>query len=77
MECVLAYLNSLPVDKQARFARRCGTTVGYLRKAVSQNQRLGANIIISMERESAGKITCEQVLPDVDWAYLRGTRRTG
>lgn len=26
-----------------------------------------------IERATAGKIRCEELRPDVDWAYLRGT----
>jgi DNA-binding transcriptional regulator YdaS (Cro superfamily) len=75
MECIRTYLNKLPLDQQERFASRCGTTVGYLRKAVSAEQRIGEDIAINMERESGGEIRCEAVRPDVDWAYIRGTRR--
>ncbi|MDP1586305.1 MAG: YdaS family helix-turn-helix protein [Prosthecobacter sp.] len=27
----------------------------------------------SVERETGGLVTCEELRPDVDWAYLRGT----
>jgi DNA-binding transcriptional regulator YdaS (Cro superfamily) len=75
MDCILTYLKKLPPDQQERFAARCGTTVGYLRKAVSAEQKIGETIAINMERESDGEIRCESVRPDVDWAYIRGTRR--
>jgi DNA-binding transcriptional regulator YdaS (Cro superfamily) len=26
-----------------------------------------------IEKLTAGKVTCEELRPDVDWAYLRGT----
>lgn len=73
MRLLLEYLNSLPVAEQSAFAQRCGTTVGYLRKAVSVGQRLNAELCINIERESGGRVTCEAVLPDADWQYLRGT----
>ena len=71
MKILLEHLNSLPVDEQVAFARRCGTTVGYLRKAVSVKQRMGSDLCILLERESCGNIRCEDIRPDVDWAYLR------
>lgn len=75
MDKLLTHLNSMdPVDQQA-FAKRCGTSVGYIRKAVSIGQKLGESLVISIERESAGAVTCEELRPDVDWAYLRGTKR--
>lgn len=77
MDTLRTYLNSLPVPEQHDFARRCQTTLGYLRKALYKGQRLGEKTAILVERESAGRITCEQLRPDVDWAYLRGTKCPG
>jgi DNA-binding transcriptional regulator YdaS (Cro superfamily) len=73
MDKLLAYLNSLPLVEQTNFASRCGTSVGYLRKAVSAGQKLGESLCIALERESSRAITCEAIRPDVDWAYLRGS----
>lgn len=60
------YLNGLPPDEQASFAARCGTTVGYLRKAISTGQRLGADLCVSIERESNKAVTRQELRPD-DW----------
>lgn len=76
MEELRAYLKSLSPTEQARFAERCGTTLGYLRKALSKKPRLGELIVIALERESGGKVTCEGLRPDVDWAYLRSSRHS-
>lgn len=75
MCALLDYLNSLPVPDQRAFAERAETTVGYLRKACSMRQRLGADLVIALERESGGAVRCEQLRPDVDWAYLRQSCR--
>jgi DNA-binding transcriptional regulator YdaS (Cro superfamily) len=66
----LAYLNRLNFEERQDFATRCGTSVGYLRKAASVGQ-LGEGLCIRIDRESAGVVTCEDLRPDVDWAYLR------
>lgn len=29
----------------------------------------------SIERATGGQVTCEELRPDVDWPYLRGTRK--
>lgn len=71
MRALLNYLNDLPPPEQAAYAVRCGTTVGYLRKAISKGQKLGESLVINLERESGAKVRCEEVRPDVDWAYLR------
>ena len=73
MKEVLAYLATLTPPEREAFAARCGTTVGYLRKAASVNQRIGEHIAIALERESKQVVTVEQLRPDVDWAYIRNT----
>lgn len=73
MESLRAYLNNLSPSEQAAFAFRCGTTLGYLRKALSVRQQLGAALCIEIERESGGSVRVEALRPDVDWAYLRST----
>lgn len=75
MKKLLHYLNTLPLSEREPFAARCKTTEGYLRKACSKGQKIGERICINIERESAGKVTCEDIRPDVDWAYIRGTAK--
>lgn len=71
MEKLLHYLNSLTTDQQDDFASRCGTSVGYIRKAISTGQQFGEKLCINFDRESGGVVRVEDVRPDVDWAYLR------
>jgi len=73
MDTLREYLNSLSPEEQDGFAVRCNTTIGYLRKAISIGQRLGEKLCIDIERESSGAVRCEDLRPDVDWQYLRGT----
>lgn len=63
------YLNSLEPEAQADFAARCGTTVGYLRKAISKEQLLGPALCVSIERESKGKVTRPE-LRNTDWKAI-------
>lgn len=77
MKQLLEYLNGLPVADQASFACRCGTTVGYLRKAVSVKQRLKAEVCINIERESCGVVRCEMLRPDVSWYVVRSGGAAG
>lgn len=74
MDTLLDYLNGLSSEQQKAFANRCGTSVGYLRKAISINQRLGESLCINIERESGGAVRCDVLRPDVDWAFLRSSR---
>jgi len=75
MESLLAYINGLGKEARHTFAERCGTSVGYLRKAVSAKQRINVETVIAIERESGRRVLCEQLRPDVDWAYLRTSKK--
>jgi DNA-binding transcriptional regulator YdaS (Cro superfamily) len=73
MKKLQAFLKGLSPPEQAAFAKRSGTTIGYLRKVISTGQKLGEALCINLERESARRVLCEDIRPDVDWAYLRNT----
>jgi DNA-binding transcriptional regulator YdaS (Cro superfamily) len=73
MNTLRTYLNSLATQEQEAYCVRCGTSIGYLRKAISIGQRLGADLCIALERESNSQVRCEDLRPDVDWAYLRAS----
>lgn len=75
MNTLLAYLNGLSKTARQAFCVRCGTTEGYLRKAVSKGARLGESLCISLDRESQGQVRCDVLRPDVDWAYLSSAAR--
>lgn len=63
---------SIPVDKRMQFADACETTVGQLRN-IAYGRQCGEKLAIAIERESLGAVRCEDLRPDVDWAYLRGS----
>lgn len=73
MDALKTYLKSLSEEERTTFASRCSTSLGYLRKAISINQRLGESLAINIERESGGLVKCETLRPDVDWGYLRNS----
>lgn len=71
MEKLRIYINGLPKHEQINFAERCDTSIGYLRKALSTGQKIRERLCINIDRESKGAVRCEDLRPDVDWAYLR------
>lgn len=73
MKQLQAYLNGLKPPEQADYAKRSGTTVGYLRKCISTGQKIGEGICINLERESCRAVACEDLRDDVDWAYIRNS----
>ncbi|GGD63168.1 transcriptional regulator [Caballeronia grimmiae] len=73
MDKLRTYLNSMAPEKQEEFARRCGTTLGYLRKAISADQQFDVQLCINIEVESMGAVRCEHLRPKVTWSKLRGS----
>lgn len=73
MDKLLQYLKTMSKPDRAAFCASCGTTEGYLRKAVSKGQQLGGDLCILLERESNGSVKCEDLRPDADWAFIRST----
>jgi len=70
MESLRRYLNGLSVAEQCEFCARAGTTLNYLRKALSTKQRMSVELAIALDRESGGAVPMEAIRPDVDWAYI-------
>jgi DNA-binding transcriptional regulator YdaS (Cro superfamily) len=68
------YLKALSQDERETFAAACETTVGQLTQVAGGHRRAGEALAINIERESGGKVRCEDLRPDVDWAYLRNTK---
>ena len=69
-----SYIKILDKAKLEELAARCETTAGQLKQIAYGNRRASVRLAVSLERETQGKITCEQLRPDVDWAYLRGSK---
>jgi DNA-binding transcriptional regulator YdaS (Cro superfamily) len=63
---LLQYLDSLLQPDQSDFAKRCGTSIGNLRKALSTGQRFGVPLCVALERESNQVVTRKELRPD-DW----------
>ena len=58
------YLNGLSRSAQKDFALRCGSTLGYLRKAISVGQTLRAPLCVAIERESGHAVTRPELRED-------------
>jgi len=67
------YWATLRGEARHDFAKRCETTVNHLNNVAYSGRRVGEGFAIRLERETDGAVTCEEMRPDVDWSYLRGT----
>lgn len=61
------------VGGPSRLARVLGVTVQAVCFWRDGNRRLPAEHCPSIERATGGIVRCEDLRPDVDWAYLRNT----
>jgi hypothetical protein len=69
MEKLRIYLNSLPADRREAYAKACGTSVGYLRKAISLQQRFDGALCRLLDKNSGGVIRKQDLRPDI-WPEL-------
>lgn len=65
MNTLRQYLKTLSVDEQADFAARAGTTIGYLRKAMSVEQRFGGLLARRLDEESQGAVSRFELRDDI------------
>lgn len=67
------YLENQPKGTSAKLARTIGVNqvmIGQWRYGI---KRVPAERCPALERATEGAVRCEDLRPDVDWAYLRGT----
>ena len=69
MESLRAYLNALDSHEQAAYASRCGTSVGYLRKAISCGHRIDGALARLLDVESGSHVRRQDLRPDI-WPEL-------
>jgi hypothetical protein len=65
METLRAYLKTLTPDEQAAFAKRCGTSIGYLRKALSTGPKLDGALVRKLSEASAGAVVKSDLRSDI------------
>lgn len=64
------------VGGQAAMARELRCSPSWVNQMVSGRRPIPADQCPTIERLTAGAVRCEDLRPDVDWAYLRGTMRS-
>lgn len=77
METLRTYLATLSPADQAAFAHRCGTTIGYLRKALSVRPKLDGALVRKLHEESAGAVDLTDLRPDIWPAPSANLREVG
>ena len=70
---LIDYLNAMPVEARASFAKKCGTSFDYLRQVGYGNRACSEKLAIVLERETNRELICEFLCPSADWAFIRAT----
>jgi DNA-binding transcriptional regulator YdaS (Cro superfamily) len=69
MEELRFYINSLSTEQREAFATACGTSIGYLRKAICIGSKLDGALARRVEEASFGHVKKEMLRPDI-WPEL-------
>jgi len=70
---LLEHIRSLEPAQLDSLAERSGTSVGNLKQIAYGYRLAGPGLAINLDRESGRAVTCEELRPDIDWAYLRNS----
>jgi hypothetical protein len=63
------YLNTLTAEGQEAYAQQAGTTIGYLRKALSVKPEMDGKLCRLLEEQSGGRVRKHKLRPDI-WPEL-------
>jgi DNA-binding transcriptional regulator YdaS (Cro superfamily) len=67
------YITSLAIEERDPFAKRCGTSLGFLKLIAYGRKPCSPELAVAIDRETSGAVCCEELCPPpkMDWAYLR------
>lgn len=68
---LLGYWRTLDRTGREQLAKQCGTSANHLRNIAYGQKTCGEGLAVALERETGGRVRCEDLRPDVDWNYLR------
>lgn len=71
MDKLIAFLNEQEVGYKTRLAAAINRPASYFSRQLSGDRAFSEKDAIAIEKFTAGKVRCEDILPEVDWAYLR------
>lgn len=67
---LVEYIRPMNVDERSAFARRCKSTPAQIQQ-LAYGRRASAELAIRIDIASEGQVSCEEMRPDINWAYLR------
>lgn len=67
------FLKHRPRGTSARLAKSLGVSPVLVSQWRTGQRQVPASRCVDIERETGGRVRCEDLRPDVDWNYLRVT----
>lgn len=71
MDRLIDFLEKQPAGYKAQLARAIGRPPSYFSRQLSGDRAFSERDCIEIEKYTSGAVRCEDILPDVDWAFLR------
>ena len=63
------------VGGQSEMAKRLGISPPTVNQWINGPRKIPARRCPEIEKVTSGVVRCEELRPDVDWSYLRGTQQ--
>jgi len=76
MNSLRDYMRTLPPEGKIDFARRAGTTLGYLKKCISAQLSFGPKLALRLEAASGGVVSRHALRPDIFGPEPAGQKRS-
>lgn len=73
MQKLIAFLERQPAGYKAELAKAMGRPPSYLSRQLSGDRAFSERDCIEIEKFTEAQVRCEDILPNVDWAYLRNS----
>jgi DNA-binding transcriptional regulator YdaS (Cro superfamily) len=71
MQKLIEFLEQQPAGYKAELAAAINRHPSYFSRQLSGDRSFTVQDCIGIEKHTTGQVRCEDILPDVDWAYLR------
>lgn len=65
------YVLSLDKSSRDEYAKKCRTTLGHLNQIIYGNRSCNPVLAIELDKQSNGRVLCDELCPDADWSYVR------